>query len=277
MKRCPQCGVQDHDEAILCKSCMRSFASPPERKAGVQTQRKGSPLRLILSFLVFGAIAFAVTNPDLALQLVSDVVQRITEARAGMADADPPPRDAVPVAAAVAPAAAEQAAEPAAVADRAAEERASEPAASPRAAARRAEPRPAAAREAGERPAEPARTDRAATAPPPSPPPVSTPPPSPAPSQPLRVGGNIRAPAKVRDVRPVYPAIAQASKVQGIVVIEATIGPDGRVRDTRVLRSTPLLDDAALEAVRQWQYEPTLLNGEPVPVIMTVTVSFRLQ
>ena len=76
---------------------------------------------------------------------------------------------------------------------------------------------------------------------------------------------------------PGYPAVAQASRVQGIVIIEATIGPDGRVRDARVLRSIPLLDDAALDAVKQWRYEPTLLNGVPVAVIMTVTVNFRLQ
>ena len=65
--------------------------------------------------------------------------------------------------------------------------------------------------------------------------------------------------------------------MQGIVIIEATIGPDGNVRDARILRSIPLLDDAALQAVRQWQFEPTLLNGVPTPVIMTVTVNFRLQ
>jgi protein TonB len=105
----------------------------------------------------------------------------------------------------------------------------------------------------------------------------AAPPPAPPP-EPLRVGGNIKAPAKVRDVRPVYPAEAQSARIQGIVIIEATIGADGRVRQTRVLRPvSPLLDDAAVEAVRQWEYEPTLLNGSPVPVIMTVTVNFRLQ
>ena len=57
----------------------------------------------------------------------------------------------------------------------------------------------------------------------------------------------------------------------------ATIGPDGRVQDVRVLRSIPLLDAAAIEAVKQWQYTPTLLNGVPVPVIMTVTVNFTLR
>ena len=75
----------------------------------------------------------------------------------------------------------------------------------------------------------------------------------------------------------VYPPIAQSARVQGIVIIEATIGPDGKVRDAKVLRGQPLLNDAALSAVRQWEYTPTLLNGVPVPVIMTVTVTFTLQ
>jgi len=103
------------------------------------------------------------------------------------------------------------------------------------------------------------------------------PPPPPPPAEPVRVGGNIKPPTKVRDVRPSYPPIAQSARVQGIVIIEATIGPDGAVRDARVLRSIPLLDQAALDAVRQWQFTPTLLNGVPVPVIMTVTVQFTLQ
>ena len=93
---------------------------------------------------------------------------------------------------------------------------------------------------------------------------------------PLRVGGTIRQPVKVRHVDPVYPAIAQAARVQGFVIIEATLSPDGRVSNARVLRSIPLLDQAALEAVRQWEYTPTLLNGIPVPVIMTITVMFTL-
>jgi len=65
----------------------------------------------------------------------------------------------------------------------------------------------------------------------------------------------------------------QSARVQGIVIVEATIGVDGRVQDARVLRSIPLLDAAAVEAVKQWEYTPTLLNGVPVPVIMTVTVN----
>jgi protein TonB len=107
--------------------------------------------------------------------------------------------------------------------------------------------------------------------------PEAPPPPPPPPSQPVRVGGNIKTPTKVKDVKPVYPPIAQSARVQGVVIIEATIGADGSVQNARVLRSIPLLDAAALDAVKQWQFTPTLLNGVPVPVIMTVTVQFTLQ
>jgi protein TonB len=93
----------------------------------------------------------------------------------------------------------------------------------------------------------------------------------------VRVGGRIKAPTKTRNVQPVYPQIAQRARVQGVVIVEATIDPGGKVRETRLLRSIPLLDQAALDAVRQWEYEPTLLNGVAVPVIMTVTVNFTLQ
>jgi protein TonB len=65
--------------------------------------------------------------------------------------------------------------------------------------------------------------------------------------------------------------------VAGIVIVEATISPQGKVTNARVLRGVPLLNDAALDAVRQWEYTPTMLNGVPVPVIMTVTVNFTLQ
>jgi protein TonB len=105
----------------------------------------------------------------------------------------------------------------------------------------------------------------------------TAPPPPPPPAAPVRVGGNIRPPTKTKDVRPVYPPIAQSARVQGVVIIEATIGADGRVKDAKVLRSIPLLDQAAVDAVKQWVFTPTLLNGVPVPVIMTVTVNFTLQ
>jgi TonB family protein len=92
----------------------------------------------------------------------------------------------------------------------------------------------------------------------------------------VRVGGNIKAPTKVVDVRPVYPEIARTARVQGVVICEALIGADGKVTDAHILRSIPLLDEAALDAVRQWEFTVTQLNGNPVPVIMTTTVNFTL-
>jgi TonB family protein len=93
---------------------------------------------------------------------------------------------------------------------------------------------------------------------------------------PIRVGGTIRQPQKVRHVDPVYPQMAILARVEGVVIIEATIGADGRLMDARVLRGHHMLDPPALAAVRQWEFTPTLLNGVPVPVIMTVTVQFKL-
>lgn len=100
--------------------------------------------------------------------------------------------------------------------------------------------------------------------------------PPPAPVQAVRVGGNIKEPTKLKNAAPVYPDIAKQARVQGIVILECTISPQGRVTDVKVLRGIPLLDQSAIDAVKQWQYTPTLLNGVPVPVIMTVTVNFRL-
>jgi len=90
----------------------------------------------------------------------------------------------------------------------------------------------------------------------------------------VRPGGRIMEPKKIKDVQPVYPAIAQSARVSGAVTIEATIGSDGKVIDAKVVRSIPLLDQAALDAVRQWEYLPTMLNGVPVPVLVTVTINF---
>jgi TonB family protein len=94
---------------------------------------------------------------------------------------------------------------------------------------------------------------------------------------PVRVGGNIKAPTKTLDVRPEYPAAAQQARVQGVVILEALVSTTGDVVAPCVLRSIPLLDQAAIDAVSQWKFEVTLLNGVPVPVIMTVTVNFTLQ
>src|SRR4029077_1708736 len=93
---------------------------------------------------------------------------------------------------------------------------------------------------------------------------------------PLRVGGLIAAPSKIKDVRPEYPAAAQYARVQGVVIIEVTLGADGKVAQTKILRSIPLLDAAAEDAVKQWQYTPTIVDGKAVPVVMTVTANFSL-
>jgi len=97
-----------------------------------------------------------------------------------------------------------------------------------------------------------------------------------APVVPVRVSGNIQEPRKTRNVSPVYPRAALESRTQGVVVLECTISPQGKVVEVKTLRSVPLLDDAAITAVKQWEYTPTLLDGVAVPVIMTVTVNFRL-
>lgn len=100
--------------------------------------------------------------------------------------------------------------------------------------------------------------------------------PPPPPTEPARVGLEVKEPRKVKDVPPVYPSIAAQSRLEGVVVLECVIDPRGRVEDLKVVRGLPLLDDAAIEAVRQWVYTPTLINGVPTSVIMTVRVTFRL-
>ena len=97
----------------------------------------------------------------------------------------------------------------------------------------------------------------------------------PPPAAPVRAGGDVRAPVKLVDVRPVVPEAAVRAGVKGVVILELTIDQDGVVQEARVLRSVPLLDQAAVDAARQWRFEPTQLNGQPVPVIMTATVPFR--
>jgi protein TonB len=98
----------------------------------------------------------------------------------------------------------------------------------------------------------------------------------PAEAPPVRVGGGVAEPRKRRHVAPVYPKEAIQARLQGVVILECTIDKEGRVAEVRVLRGATLLNEPAIEAVRQWEYEPTLLNGVAVPVRMTVTVSFKL-
>jgi protein TonB len=92
----------------------------------------------------------------------------------------------------------------------------------------------------------------------------------------VRPGGAIKEPRKLHDVRPIYPGVALSARIEGMVIIEATISKDGKVVDARVLRSQPLLDQAAVDAVRQWTFTPTTLNGIPIDVKMTVSVNFTL-
>jgi periplasmic protein TonB len=107
-------------------------------------------------------------------------------------------------------------------------------------------------------------------------PPLPPAPPS-APAKPVRLSTGMQAPRKIHDAAPAYPAVARTARVEGVVILEAVIDAAGSVESVRVLRSIPLLDRAAIDAVRQWKFTPTLLNGAPVPIVMTVTVDFRLQ
>ena len=105
---------------------------------------------------------------------------------------------------------------------------------------------------------------------------VSPPPLPPRPKEPVRVGGLIQPPQKLAHVDPIYPATAIAARKAGLVILEALISEEGIVREVRVLRPEPWFEHAAVAAVWQWRFSPTLLNGEPVPVLMTVTVRFVL-
>jgi periplasmic protein TonB len=103
------------------------------------------------------------------------------------------------------------------------------------------------------------------------------PPPPPPPVKPKRVGGELQAPALVHRVEPDYPGVAVAAKVSGTVILEATVNETGAVTEVKLLRSIILLDQAAIKAVKQWRYEPLMLNGQPVPFILVVTLTFTLR
>ena len=100
--------------------------------------------------------------------------------------------------------------------------------------------------------------------------------PKPSP-QVIRVGGEIREPARLVYVPPEYPLIASQAGVVGLVIIEAHVGTDGRVKDATVLRGQPLFDEPAKAAVMQWRYQPLLLNGVAMEFVLTVTVKFSLR
>jgi protein TonB len=109
-----------------------------------------------------------------------------------------------------------------------------------------------------------------------SPPPPPPPPPQPAQTL-VRPGQGIKEPKRISGLPPEYPLIARNARVQGVVILEAVIDEHGEVGRIKVLKSMPLLDQAAITAVQQWRYTPTLLNGVPVSVLMTITVNFTLQ
>jgi protein TonB len=92
--------------------------------------------------------------------------------------------------------------------------------------------------------------------------------------RPIRIGGAVAPPKKIKDVKPIYPVELTGAVVQGVVIIDATIGTDGLVREAKVRRSAPAFDQAALAAVSQWVYTPGRLNGVPTDVTMTVSVVF---
>jgi protein TonB len=98
----------------------------------------------------------------------------------------------------------------------------------------------------------------------------------PAPVVPVRIGGDIREPKRISAVQPVYPELAVRARLQGTVVVEATLNERGRVVNVSLVQGSPMLTESALEAVSKWVYSPTLVNGVPTPVIMTVKVHFRL-
>jgi len=108
---------------------------------------------------------------------------------------------------------------------------------------------------------------------------IETPPPPPPPvtQGPVRAAQLPELPRKVVDVHPLYPEIARSARVEGTVILEAVLDTSGRITQLRVLRSVPLLDQSAIDAVRQWRYTPSTYNGRAVSVLMTITVHFSLQ
>ena len=110
---------------------------------------------------------------------------------------------------------------------------------------------------------------------PPPPPPVKEAP-KPVTPQAIRVGGNVQAAKLIRQPKPVYPPLAKQARIQGTVRFNAVIGKDGTIQNLTLVSGHPLLVPSATEAVKQWVYQPTLLNGEPVEVVTQIDVNFTL-
>lgn len=100
--------------------------------------------------------------------------------------------------------------------------------------------------------------------------------PPPPPKEPVRVGGNVLSSQLVQKVEPIYPEIAKKARVAGIVLLQIVVDESGRVSEVKVLSGHPMLVQAAVDAVKKWAYTPTVLNGEKIPMIGTVTVIFKL-
>ena len=107
--------------------------------------------------------------------------------------------------------------------------------------------------------------------------PPPPPPPPPASHEPVRIGGQVSAPALIKRVEPIYPGIAQSAAIDGVVIIDAIVDERGRVQSLKVLRGHPILAKAAIEAVQQWEYEPLRLNGAPTPFELTVSLWFHFE
>ena len=110
--------------------------------------------------------------------------------------------------------------------------------------------------------------------------PAAAPPPvkevKPATPQRIRVGGNVQAANLIKKITPPYPPLAKQARIQGTVRFTAIIGKDGTIQNLQLVSGHPLLVPSATEAVKQWVYRPTLLNGEPVEVITQIDVNFTL-
>jgi protein TonB len=115
----------------------------------------------------------------------------------------------------------------------------------------------------------------AAAAPPPPPPAVKEAPKAVAPKR-ITVGGNVQQAMLISQPRPVYPPLAKQARIQGTVRFTAIIGKDGTIQNLTLISGHPLLVQSATEAVKQWRYKPTLLNGEPVEVVTQIDVNFTL-
>ena len=107
-----------------------------------------------------------------------------------------------------------------------------------------------------------------------APPPPPAPPP--APRTPVRVGGQLSEPRVLLRVPPVYPELAARAQIQGFVILEATVDEAGAVQNIKVLRSVKFLEEAAIDALKQWRYEPLPLNGQPQPFVLTVSMVFSV-